>query len=211
MTHCNDRSDNELKDLEKPLKDVVAAQMALSKEVVKLFSALAGDALSMLKDINMPKGKSCCDIPQPCWMPHEVADICAELTPGGTQTIKITVTNEDFRPHNYTIMANGKDAGIVNFSANSLNLGPKERQSITATISVPAGLDVNGGPLEFVIWVKGCNNYYIRVALYVDNKPTAWKTNEFEVNDTPDYVVHWYDHFYCTKPCYGSMMRGPNG
>jgi hypothetical protein len=33
---------------------------------------------------------------------------------------------------------------------------------------------------------------------------------EVDVNDDPDYVLHWYDHFYVTRPCFGALSANTN-
>jgi hypothetical protein len=31
------------------------------------------------------------------------------------------------------------------------------------------------------------------------------------VNDDPDYVLHWYDHFYVARPCFGAATTPGTG
>jgi hypothetical protein len=79
-------------------------------------------------------------------------------------------------------------------------LGPKERKGVTARFALPAN-----GPqqYELLIWVRGCSDHYLRWLIERTTETRAC-CYEVDVRDIPDYVIHWYDHFYCMKPCHGT-------
>jgi len=206
---CDDRANG----IEDGLKSLLNAQLLLGKEVLKLL----GDAGGALGGMSMPrlgKGKSCCDIPEPCWMPLPLGEICCRLKPGDSGTVCLVVTNEDFRPHAYQFAATGKSAAHVSFSQVGATLGPKERIAVTATFTMPKDGQPDGDcrclDHEALIWVRGCRNHYLRWSVdeMAQSKPCC---HEVEVNDEPDYVLHWYDHFYVTRPCFGTATTPKPG
>ena len=142
---------------------------------------------------------SCCDIPEPCWMPRCLGEFHCTLCPGATGTIKLRVTNGDLRSRQIPAVASGPDAQRVSFSPTSLTLGPKERGTITARFAAPA----EGGKddeFEAILWVRGCRDYYIRWTVGIGSSGGCC-AHELSICDGPDHVLHWYDHFYCPRPC----------
>jgi hypothetical protein len=196
---CDDTKSTDFGPLKELLKDLAKAQLSLGKELVRLASDGAEVALSGLGPLKMPKLKSCCAVPDPCWMPVEIGEVTLKLLAGGTGEIHFTVTNGDYRARTFTVKTAGKDAGLVQLSPASATLGPKERGNFTAKITAPD----QAGTYDALIWVLGCRDHYLRVTVTVGakQKNTCYKVT---VDDNPDYVVHWYDHFYCKKPCHGS-------
>src|SRR5215470_12186723 len=126
MTHCKDQ-DVDLKGIEDSLKGVIHAQLLIGKELLKLASAVVGVAASGAKGLPLPKLRGCCEIPEPCWMPKSHGEVKCTLAPGESGEICLVITNEDFVAHPYTVVAAGKDAGLVTVAPASLKLGPKER------------------------------------------------------------------------------------
>jgi hypothetical protein len=214
MKDCNTCEDTSTDGLESGLKSLINAQLLFGKEVLKLLGGAGRAAGSMASGIGLPKGSSCCDIPEPCWMPLSLGEVKCVLRPGDTGTVCLVVSNGDFRPHAYQFAATGKSAAHVGFSTASVTLGPKERIAVTATLTVPKegkdGEDCRCIDHEVLIWVRGCRNHYLRwtVDELASSKPCC---HEVVVNDDPDYVLHWYDHFYVTRPCFGAAtLPGPN-
>ena len=94
----------------------------------------------------------------------------------------------------------------MTFSETSFFLGPKERRTVTATFTMPT----ERKDVDLLIWVRGCSDYYMRwtITSAATSKACCY---EVDVIDEPDYVDHWYDHFYCPKPCKGGAQREPSG
>ncbi len=206
MKDCKPCDDGATEGIENGLKSLLNAQMMLGKELLKLAGSATG-ALGALRGIKLPKGHSCCEVPEPCWMPLSLGEIECTLRPGDQGTVCLVVTNGDFRPRQYQFAATGKSAAAVSFSTSSVTLGPKERIAVTATFTVPKDSRVEDCRCvdhEALIWVRGCRNHYLRWT--IDEAACAKPCcHEIEVNDDPDYVLHWYDHFYMPRPCFGAL------
>ena len=206
MKDCKPCDDGGTEGIENGLKSLLNAQLLLGKELLKLAGSATG-ALDTLRGIKLPKGHSCCEVPEPCWMPRSLGEIECTLRPGDQGTLCLVLTNGDFRPHPYQFAATGKSAAAVSFSTPSVTLGPKERIAVTATFTVPKDSRVEDCRCvdhEALIWVRGCRNHYLRWT--VDEAACAKPCcHEIEVNDDPDYVLHWYDHFYMPRPCFGVL------
>ena len=184
------------------VKDVVAAQLAFGKELLSLLGASARNACDGLSGLKMPVCGSCCDIPEACWMPKALGEVRCRMRPGGTGQVKLIVTNHDFRAHQVTAQSAGPDAGLVALTPAQIALGPKERTTIAAQFTAPQ----QAGTYETVLWVSVCSDHYLRWTVEVGERENAC-CYEVTVDDSPDYVVHWYDHFYCAKPCLGTHGR----
>lgn len=142
---------------------------------------------------------SCCDIPEPCWMPKCLGEFHCALCPGATGTLTLRITNDDLRVRQIQAIASGPDAQRVSFSPSSLTLGPKERGIITARLAMPAE-DKSDDEYEAILWVRGCRDYYVRWTAET-GKHGGCCAHDLRICDGPDHVLHWYDHFYCPRPC----------
>lgn len=211
MKDCKTQTDTQ--GLEDGLKSLINAQLLLGKEVLKLLTGAGGGLLDKMGGIQMPKGSSCCTVPEPCWMPLSLGEFRCQLKPGDTGTVCLVVTNGDFRPHSYQFAATGKSASHVTFSQAGAVLGPKERIAVTATFTVPRDHKDEGKGEEdcrcldhdVLLWVRGCRNHYLRWTVDETAQSKAC-CHEVAVADDPDYVLHWYDHFYVARPCLGGAV-----
>ena len=216
MKDCKPDNSKPNNGIEDGIKSLFNAQLLLGKEVLRLLGDAGNSALDKAGSMSVPgKGKGCgCEIPEPCWMPRSLGEIKCQFTPGDQGTLCLVVTNGDFRPHNYQFAATGKSAAHVSFSTAATNLGPKERMAVTVTFTVPKDgqrvKDCRCIDHEVLIWVRGCRNHYLRWS--IDEVPTCKPCcHEVKVCDDPDYVLHWYDHFYVTRPCFGTATPGSTG
>jgi hypothetical protein len=147
-------------------------------------------------------------------MPLALGERRCQLKPGDRGTICLVVTNGDFRPHNMVFAATGPSAALVTFSQAGVVLGPKERIAVTATFTLPKDSkpaeDCRCIDHEVLLWVRGCRNHYLRWTIdqAVQSRPCC---AEVHVADEPDYVLHWYDHFYLPRPCFGAVMPPGTG
>jgi hypothetical protein len=198
MKHCIDSS-TDFTGIEQAFKGLIAAQVSLGKELLKIASGVAGDALGAAGGLKLPKGSSCCDIPEPCWMPVSHGPVKCKLREEGQGNIWLSIVNEDFQPHSYAIAVKGADAGLVKLSANTLTLGPKESGEVEAIFAMPAS---GKNHYEVVLWAIGCRAHYVRWEIERNGNGNKC-CHDVSICDQPDYVVHWYDHFYCPRPCMG--------
>jgi hypothetical protein len=206
-----DHHDSALSGVEEGLKSLLNAQLLLGTEVLKL-AVGSGGILNKLSTLKLSRFKRCCHIPPACWMPLSLGEIGCHRPAGDSATICLVVTNGDFRPHTYEFAATGKSAAAVSFSATSVTLGPKERVAVSATFTLPAGTvaeDCRCVGNDVVIWVRGCRDHYLH--WIVEEGATAGCCSaEIAVCDDPDYVLHWYDHFYTLRPCFGTVAGNSN-
>jgi hypothetical protein len=170
---------------------------------VRVVAGVAGHALSFLEKAKLAKRDSCCEMPEPCWMPLSAGEVSCLLRPGGEDQIALVVTNEGFQPQAYKIRAAGADASLVAVTPATFALGPKERRTANITIKVPEEDKLTKPSFAGVIWIEGCRNHYLRWQLGVTGKNSGCQ-HQLSIDDRPDYVDHWYDHFYCMRSCPGA-------
>jgi len=203
-----------LGELPAALMNVLNAQMKLSAD---LFESLLGqpapklDMRSLGKSFGQQKtgcgtSSGSCTIPPPCWMPQPLGECTSHVTQCNTACIRFVITNCDRTRRTITVQATGKGAKQVTISPPSVDLGPMERETITACVAIPQDAQT-GEKIESLIWVRGCKEYFLRWTVSVGTVGMD-SCHEIEVCDCPDYVHHWYDHFYCVRPCPGG--RTPN-
>ena len=60
--------------------------------------------------------------------------------------------------------------------------------------------DANGQTRKLIVWVDGCQRHYLRWTI-VSTCTAQDCCAEVAVDDGPDLVHHWYDHFYCQRDC----------
>jgi hypothetical protein len=141
--------------------------------------------------------KGCgCEIPPPCWAPQPIGDVDSGACPGATATIRIRVTNCGATARTLTIDAIGTG---VTVSPSSLPLGPMERGHVVVSTALPPDADL-GTEREVLVWVRGCHDHFLRWTIRV-SRDRDCGCEDVHVEDCPDYVHHWYDHFYCARPC----------
>lgn len=192
-----------------PLKETLSALGDLLKEGMRLgmdvFDTLArsqpsaalGQALRGAAPRLPLRGGCGCSIPQPCWMPKSLGEVVSHVCPGGTASLRIRVTNCSMMREEVSIKVASNE---VKVEPPVLHLHPMERETSVLSVSMPAG-EQAGGEREFLVWVSGCLNHYLRWRVR-PVKRGADCCHEVEVEDCQDYVHHWYDHFYCLRPCH---------
>jgi hypothetical protein len=128
-----------------------------------------------------------CDVPPPCWWPRAAGEVTSFICEGDTATLRIEVTNCGPQRRSFSVEA-PKD---VTATPAQLDLGPMERQLVTLR---------RGGPGEAVVWVRGCYEHFVRWTVEISSRGSS-TCHEVRIEDCPDYRHHWYDHFYCERPC----------
>jgi hypothetical protein len=146
----------------------------------------------------LPTMQSCgCDIPPPCWMPRDLGTVVSHGCPGATAQVRLLITNCGLGNNAVKVAARGKDAGQVTVAPPSLTVSPYEQESVTATVKIP---DQGGAPLDVLLLVAGCRDYVLRWRIEVADDGCS-SLHEVDIQDCPDLIHHWYDHFYCARPC----------
>jgi hypothetical protein len=144
-------------------------------------------------------GACSCEIPPPCWYPRHAGDVRSHVCPGGRAVLRIRVTNCGPRSARFTVR--GAEKSSLEIEHPTLELGAMQRG--TAVVK----LDVTVEEQEHLIWVQGCHDHYIRWTVNETTR-SGDACHEIDVSDCPDYLHHWYDHFYCAHPCQGRQDGG---
>lgn len=154
---------------------------------------------------------SCCEIPPPCWEPSPVGTCVFELTPGASATIRVHVSNCGWNRQVVAITALGKMAAWMSIAPTALLLGPQERATVQVIVHVPATAPL-GSRFSAPLIIRGCRNHFARVEIAVnDCMGTGRNCCDVVVNDCADQIHHWYDHFYCPRPCNDVPVPGRKG
>jgi hypothetical protein len=95
----------------------------------------------------------------------------------------------------------GKPGDVANVKSvpAQLPLTSMERGTITVSFAVPAD-DPECGEHELLVWVRGCKNHYVRWTVSTARRGVD-SCHQIDIEDGPDPIHHWYDHFYCNHPC----------
>lgn len=176
---------------------------SLSSAGMSIAQGMAATGISRTSRFQM-RGR-CCDVPAPCWMPVELGDLTTHVCAGGTATLRVQVTNCGLSTRTIRIEAKG-DVASVNVNPDKLSVDPMRHQASVVSIAVPADASF-GQEFEELIWVHGCREHFLRWTVKVARRG-ADCCHEVEVSDCPDLIHHWYDHFYCDRPCSDRDARG---
>lgn len=154
------------------------------------------DLLDAIK-LPLPSRSACsCEIPPPCWEPQPIGDVTTRACPGNKAVLRLDVTNCGSSGRTITVDTTNPK---IDVSPASVTIGPYEQATVVMSFDVPAS--ANEGEQETaVIWVRGCYVHYLRWRVEVTCK-NASCCSDVAVEDCPDLVHHWYDHFYCERPC----------
>jgi hypothetical protein len=194
------------------LMQLLDAQLRLGAD---LFESLTGRAAPTLGDVargarelgglaggraaGCAPSRGACAIPPPCWMPQPLGECTSHVSPCRTACVRLVVTNCDRVRRTIAVEAAGAGAARVTVSPSSLALGPQERATVSACVAVPDDAKL-GERIETLLWVRGCREHYLRWTVSVGTAGLS-SCHEVEVCDCPDLLHHWYDHFYCARPC----------
>jgi hypothetical protein len=197
----NDACDALMRTGMSSLNVLVRSMVDLARAGMELNPVLAG--LSTVR-------RRSCEIPPPCWLPRSLGEIHSLVCPGGTAVLHLRVTNCQARTSRVQA-AFGKPDATATVTPSELQLGPMERGSFNAKIALPDDA-CKGQKNEYLLWVRGCNAHYLRWVVEAAGG-VASSCHEIEIDDCPDLVHHWYDHFYCDRPCseHGTSPNEPRG
>jgi hypothetical protein len=166
-------------------------------------SSAVGDVFERMTP-RVGRTTACCEIPPPCWLPKDLGEVRSHVCPGGSATLRIRVTNCGVDARGVDLTAEPKAAG-VKIAPAKLALGRMERGVAVATLAVAAEAKP-GEEHEALVWVQGCHDHFVRWTVSVASRG-ADSCHEIDVEDCPDLVHHWYDHFYCQRPCFHGRDR----
>jgi hypothetical protein len=147
-----------------------------------------------------------CHIPPPCWEPKRAGTCHLTLTPGGAGTVRIHVHNCEWARRVVRVTATGQLAAWVTLSPTTLLVEPQETATMIATVHVPDHVKP-GARISGLLIVRGCLNHVIRVEITVA-ECAGCAFCDVNVQDCQDHIHHWYDHFYCPRPCHNVRVTG---
>lgn len=139
----------------------------------------------------------CCEIPTPCWLPERLPRVRSTACPGASAALLVEITNCGPTDRTFKIEADGNTPGLK-VEPGSLSLGPMETGRASVTLAIPAAAAI-GEERDVLVWGRGCRDrvipWTVTVARYGES------CAHVELEDGPDLLHHWYDHFYCERPC----------
>lgn len=157
--------------------------------------------MGLLESIKLPlPSKSCgcnCEIPPPCWEPQPIGDVTTRVCPGNKAVLRLHIENCGSSGRTIAVEATDKKIDVQPASAA---VGPFGEETVVLSIDVPANA-TEGEKQKTLVWVRGCYVHYLHWTVEVTCK-SASCCSDVEVKDCPDLVHHWYDHFYCERPCF---------
>ncbi len=186
-----------------------ATAKAISETIAKLLQAPTQMAAAMASTLAQRSMSSGCEIPPPCWEPRHAGTCRLEMIPGGSATIRLHVSNCGWSPQVVVITALGKLAGWMSFSPTTLFLDPQDAATSTVTVHLPPTV-AHGQRYTAPIIIRGCVDHFVRVEIAVTDC-TDKKGCDVTVKDCTDNIHHWYDHFYCPRPCRTHRVPGTAG
>lgn len=187
------------------LRRLLRAELELGRG---LLASLLGSDLpslggSLLGSCGCGCGKSTCSIPPPCWLPQSLGDRTSHVSRCSTVCLELELDNCGLEGRRVKVAAKGDQN--VTVSPNELDLGPLERGRVKVCVHVPDDAKT-GSRKEVTVVVAGCKVHYLRWTISVGTFGLS-TDHRVRVEDCPDYVHHWYDHFYCARPCGGRSAK----
>ena len=195
MTMSGSRSIN---DVAESLRNLVSMERAMAAEVLDAIGSMDIVEIGRRLAGAVPARSGSCSIPEPCWMPRTLGDLVSVVAPCRTACLDIVVTNCDRSDRRITVAYDG-DLKDVTISDPDFVLGPFRRRTVSVCLVLPEDAARNQR-FDGVVWVRGCREGYLRWSIRASSFGIDSR-HEIEVEDCPDYVHHWYDHFYCARPC----------
>ena len=186
--------------------EVRLSSKALGGAIAGLFEAPAQVATAMAGLLTQ-RTSSSCEIPPPCWEPKPAGTCRVELTPASSATIRVHLSNCGWSRQVVTLTALGKLAGWLTFSPTTLVLDPQELVTILVRVHVPDKAAI-GQRFAAPVIIRGCRDHYVRLEVHVSDC-VGQNCCDVAVDDCADNIHHWYDHFYCARPC--RNVRDPAG
>lgn len=191
---------------ERSVTDLTSAGLDAAHLLLDSFAQVARAAVAA-NPLLKARAKTCCDIPPACWLPRDLGELTSNACPCGTALVRLRIENCQPRTANVSISASSDADLEIKITPASATLAPMQRKWFTVGVTIPDDA-CPGESYEVLVWVAGCNEYYLRWTVKVADGVSG-SCHEVVVEDCPDYVHHWYDHFYCERPCFAGR-RGDN-
>lgn len=162
-----------------------------------LLAAPLNLGMAVAHSLSSVRYQRCCEVPPPCWEPRIAGTCEVRAGPECKGSIYLHVSNCDWAAHTIVVTVTGAIAGLVSIVPTTLVVGAQEEATVILTFAPPERPAVL---LAGAVFVHGCNEHVVRVKLGLANGSAATRC-DVHINDCPDHMHHWYDHFYCPRPC----------
>lgn len=194
----------------RPLGDMPDAWLALWKAQLQwsqdLWQAFTGQAAPSLpdawRDLQSRLPQTVCHVPPPCWLPVKLGDCISHAGACAVAKLRIVVTNCDVIARTISIRVDGDKE--VEMTPASAHVGPMQRATFELRRKI--GEDAEAGLHEALVWIDGCRRYVLRWTVSVGTSGFD-SCHEIAVDDCQEHRHHWYDHFYCHRPCTSRAER----
>jgi len=182
-------------------ENLLEAGAKVSTSLLKLLSSATPGALGGVVSwaANAGPGADCaCHIPPPCWMPRQQREVVSCGAVGNEASLTFIITNESLALRSIQIFTTTPLPGL-SFTSTAVNLAAMARGEVTLTYTIPSGTTADPGT-EILLWIRGCRLHFQRWIVKL-GKISINSDVEVRVEDGPENLHHWYDHFYCPHPC----------
>lgn len=192
-----------------PIIDRATSSRAnLLGEALGLMLIAPAQIAAALAELATRRVTSPCEIPPPCWEPRRLGKCTLVLPPDTTGTIRLHISNCNWQRQVVVLGATGPLATLATLVPSTRVVEMQSEALMGVRIHIPAevkpGRVISGG-----ILVRGCLNHFLRVEVRVAECAVD-TCCDVTVKDCQDQVHHWYDHFYCARPCHTVTARTPN-
>lgn len=186
------------------IETITEAGLASARVIFDALNEITG-IVSANNPLLALQNRSCCDVPPACWLPRLFGTVESRACPSGTALLRIRVSN--CRPTSSEVEVRARaDAKLdIKVTPERTTLEPMESKHFTVIAGIPEDA-CKGESYELVVWVSGCNDHFARWTVTAGDGASG-TCQLLEVEDCPDYLHHWYDHFYCDQPCYSRSQK----
>lgn len=186
-------------DVEHSIATITRSGTEAARRLLESWGTLARAVVQANPLLNQRR-TGCCEIPPACWLPRSLGEFVNTACPCGTALVRLRVTNCQPVASTVDVRVHTESALDIKVTPQHATLQPMERKWFTVVATVPDDA-CRGDACEVLVWVAGCNEHYLRWTVRIAEAASG-ECQEVAVEDCPDYVHHWYDHFYCQRPCF---------
>jgi|GEM_PF-6285522 len=184
------------------VKRLVETEIEKAKKFIGSTVAAEAEAVETVVKDHLCESHDCaCTVPTPCWLPEDLGDRDVSVEAGTTARLTIRVRNTDGQQQQVTAHVTGSGSQFVMPANASVIVRPFGWGTFTFSVAVPPA--AAGTYVDVQIAVQGCRRHILNWRVDVVEKcaPGAKTDHDIVIRDGADLVHHWYEHFYCRRPC----------